>query len=179
MPKKSFSTLDMAYVALFAVLITLCAWISIPTIPPFTLQTLGIMLAASLLGWKRGTAAVLLYILLGAIGLPVFAGFKGGLSALVGPTGGYIIGFVFTALITGLGCRKNASWLLLISMIVGVAVCYIFGTVWYVVVQLGIHNPTSFRTVLGFCVIPFILPDLAKIGLAFFLTKRLTRFIRA
>ena len=178
MLKKKFSTLDMTYVALFAVLITLCAWVSIPTVPPFTLQTLGIMLAASLLGWKRGTAAVLIYILLGAVGLPVFAGFKGGLSALVGPTGGYIIGFVFTALITGLGRRKDVSWLLLVHMVLGVAVCYIFGTIWYVVIQLGMTNPTSFGTALGLCVIPFILPDLAKIVLAFFLTKRLSRFIR-
>lgn len=88
----------MAYIALFAVLMAVCSWISIPAVVPFTLQTFGVFVAVSVLGGKRGTLAVVLYLLMGVVGLPVFAGFSGGLGVLLGSTGGYIVGFVFTAL---------------------------------------------------------------------------------
>ena len=77
-------TLDMAYIALFTVLIAVCAWISIPTLVPFTLQTFGIFLATAVLGGKRGSLAVAVYLLLGAVGVPVFANFTGGLGMLLG-----------------------------------------------------------------------------------------------
>ena len=84
-------TLDMVYIALFAVLIAICSWISIPTSIPFTLQTFGIFVTVGVLGGKRGSFAVFIYLLLGAIGVPVFAGFSGGMGVLLGTTGGYII----------------------------------------------------------------------------------------
>ena len=92
------NTLDMAYVAMFAAIIAVCSWISIPATVPFTLQTLGVFLAVGVLGGKRGTMAVLTYLLLGMIGAPGFSGFAGGIGYMLGSTGGYIVGFIFTAL---------------------------------------------------------------------------------
>ena len=85
----------MAYIGLFAVVIAICSWISIPTVVPFTLQTFAVFLAVAILGGKRGTLSVIVYVLLGADGLPVFSGFKGGFGVLLNTTGGYIIGFIF------------------------------------------------------------------------------------
>ena len=96
---------DIIYIGLFAALIAVCSQIQIPSAVPFTLQTFAVFLCTGLLGGKRGTISVLVYILLGIEGLPVFAGFKGGIVSLLGLTGGYIIGFVFTALIMW-GCEK-------------------------------------------------------------------------
>ena len=92
-------TYDLAYIAIFAVLIAICSWISIPMTVPFTLQTFGVFMAVGVLGGKRGSLAVLVYILLGVIGVPVFAGFSGGLGILLNNTGGYSIGFLFSALV--------------------------------------------------------------------------------
>ena len=92
-------TYDIVYIAVFAVIMAICSWISIPTTVPFTLQTFGVFIAVGILGGKRGTLAVLVYIILGAIGVPVFSGFTGGVGILVGTTGGYIIGFLFSALV--------------------------------------------------------------------------------
>ena len=83
-------TRDLARAALFAALIAICSWISIPTAVPFTLQTFAVFLALGVLGGKLGTLSVAVYLLLGAVGLPVFAGFQGGLGALLGATGGYL-----------------------------------------------------------------------------------------
>ena len=92
-------TYDMAYIGIFAVVIAVCSWISIPAAVPFTLQTFAVFLAVILLGGKRGTMAVLVYILLGAMGIPVFAGFRGGIGVLFNNTGGYIVGFLCSTLI--------------------------------------------------------------------------------
>ena len=95
--KSKSNVLSLVYMAMFVAIITVCAQIQIPMTVPFTLQTLGIFMAAAMLGWKRGLISVAVYVLLGAIGVPVFAGFSGGIGVLGGPTGGYIIGFLFTA----------------------------------------------------------------------------------
>ena len=90
---KKFKTIDLVYIGLFAALIAVCAWIAIPLTVSVTLQTLGVCLAGGLLGCRRATLATVIYVLLGIIGLPVFTGFGSGISAVSGPTGGYIIGF--------------------------------------------------------------------------------------
>lgn len=90
-------TVDIAYIGLFVAVMAICSWISIPATVPFTLQTFAVFMAVGLLGGKRGTIAVLTYVLLGAIGVPVFAGFSGGIGALLGNSGGYIVGFIFSA----------------------------------------------------------------------------------
>ena len=96
--QKSFLTVrELCATALGAALMTICAWISIPAQVPFTLQTFAVFFVTALLGLKCGTLSVIVYLLLGAVGLPVFAGFKGGLGSLMGVTGGYLLGFVFSA----------------------------------------------------------------------------------
>ena len=125
---KKLRIVDMAYIALFAALMAVCSWISIPATVPFTLQTFGVFCAVGLLGGKRGTIAVLVYILLGAVGLPVFSGFKGGFGCLLGTTGGYILGFLLSALVMWamekLPGRRGV--ILTLSMVAGLVVCYAF-----------------------------------------------------
>ena len=96
---RQFRVVDLTYMAVCAALIAICAWITVPAAVPFTLQTFAVFCVLGLLGGKRGTVAILVYILLGAVGLPVFSGFNGGIGALLGTTGGYILGFIFIGLI--------------------------------------------------------------------------------
>ena len=180
METKKMKTLDMVYIALFACLMAICAWISIPGQIPFTLQTMGVFLAIGLLGGKRGTIAVLVYILMGAVGLPVFSGFSGGLGKLLGMTGGYIVGFLVSALLMWamealFGSKK---WVLPVSRVVGLIACYAFGTAWFLAVYTSSKGAITLGAVLGMCVIPYIIPDAIKIAVALLLTKALKRFVK-
>lgn len=176
-------TYDMAYIAVFTVLIAICSWISIPTVVPFTLQTFAVFLAVSILGGKRGTMAVTLYVLLGAIGVPVFAEFSGGLGVILRNTGGYIIGFILSALIMWLMesifiKRLHAKHTLVVqavSMVLGLLACYTAGTIWFMAVYMREAGPIGLTTVLGWCVIPFIIPDIIKIALALILGNTLRK----
>ena len=174
-------TKDLALCALFVALIAVCAWISIPATVPFTLQTFAIFAALGLLGGKRGTVAVAVYLLLGAIGVPVFAGFQGGIGALLGTTGGYLLGFLLTALIVwGMEARFGSkTGVFLLSAVLGMLVCYAFGTAWYLVVYARTKGAISLATALGWCVVPFLIPDAVKIALAVLLRGRLKRHIPA
>lgn len=178
--KSKFKTIDLVYIGLSAALIAICSWISIPLTVPITLQTMGVCLVTGLFGTKRGTIATVVYILLGAIGVPVFSNFKGGLGALLGSTGGYIIGFIFTALVVGIVSDKTKGKLvpLIISMVVGIALCYTFGTIWFSVVYNKSNDPASLATILGWCVVPFLIPDAIKIAVAAILTNRLKKFVK-
>lgn len=172
-----FKTIDMVYIALFSVLIGICSWISIPAAVPFTMQTFAIFLTVVVLGGKKGTASVLLYILMGLVGIPVFSGFKAGPGALLGTTGGYIIGFIFTALLMW-GMEKllgKKFWMLAVSMVLGLIVCYGFGTAWFMAVYARNTGAVGLGTVLGWCVIPFIIPDCIKIALALVLSGPLRK----
>lgn len=178
--KSRSKTFDMVYIAVFAVLMAICSWISIPTMVPFTLQTFAVFLAVGVLGGKRGSMAVLIYILLGAVGVPVFAGFQGGINVILGSTGGYIIGFIFSALLMW-GMEKllgKKTWVLAVSMVLGLIVCYAIGTVWFMVVYGRNSGAVGLGTVLGWCVIPFIIPDLIKIVLALVLSKSLAKAVK-
>lgn len=173
--------LDMIYIALFAAIIAVCAQIQLPIGPvPFTLQTLGVFAASGLLGAKRGTLSVLIYILLGAVGVPVFAGFSGGFSVLIGSTGGYIIGFLLTALTVGImtDLLGKKLWVLIVSMVVGLALCYVFGTAWFIIVMNNQGKAMDIATALSYCVIPFLIPDAAKIAVATVLVNRLDKIIK-
>lgn len=178
--RKRISVYDLVIVALFAALIAVCAWITIPGAVPFTLQTMGVFLAVGLLGGKRGTAAVLVYILLGAVGMPVFSGFSGGVGRLLGTTGGYIIGFLVAALAMWAmeAIFGRAKWVLPVSMLLGLLLCYAFGTAWFLVLYTQTKGAISVASVLSMCVVPFIIPDLLKIALALLLTSRLSKFIK-
>lgn len=173
--KRSLSTRDLALIAMGVALIAVCSWISIPMTIPFTLQTFAVCLVAAILGLKRGLWTVLCYILLGAFGAPVFSGFKGSIGALLGATGGYIVGFLFTALIVGLAVEKLGRSLpvLIVSMALGILLCYAFGTGWFILVYARSTGPIGLGTALSWCVLPYLLPDAVKIALASLLTGRL------
>ena len=172
-------TYDMAYIAIFAVLMAICSWISIPMAVPFTLQTFGMFMAVGVLGGKRGSLAVLIYILLGAIGVPVFAGFSGGIGVILNTTGGYIVGFLFSALVMwGMEALLGRKPVIQISsMVLGLIVCYALGTAWFMVVYARNTGAVGLGTVLGWCVIPFIIPDLVKIALAFVLSRKIRKYV--
>ncbi|MBQ9227360.1 MAG: biotin transporter BioY [Eubacterium sp.] len=180
MKKKDFKVIDLVYIGVGAALIAVCAFATVPIGPvPFTLQTLGVCLTAGLLGRRGGIPAVLVYILLGAVGVPVFSGFKGGIGVLFGATGGYIIGFLFTALLVGTVADKTKGklWQLLLGMTGGVLLCYVFGTAWFAAVFAHNGDPRSLGGILSVCVVPFLLPDAVKIVLAAVLTNRLKTVI--
>jgi biotin transport system substrate-specific component len=170
---------DLTLIAMFTALIAVCSWITIPAAVPFTLQTFAVFLALGLLGGRRGTISVLTYIILGAVGAPVFSNFNGGIGALLGNTGGYIIGFLAASLVvwglTHLLGNTNAA--LVISMVTGLLVCYAFGTAWFMFAYMNTNGTVSLITVLSWCVIPFVIPDLIKIFLALLLAKRLKRLV--
>lgn len=173
-------TRDMALCALFAALLAVCAWLVIPIGDvPFTLQTFGVFAALGLLGGKRGTIAIAVYLLLGAVGAPVFAGFKGGVGALLGVTGGYLVSYIFMGLIV-IAAEKlfgDRTIVFLIAGVIALIICYAFGTAWFVVAYAKTAGPISWAAALGKCVIPFVLPDLAKLALAVFLRDRLKRYV--
>lgn len=169
---------NMARCGLFTAILAVCAWISVPFGDSvITLQTFGIFLTLGLLGGKRGSLTVLVYLLLGAVGVPVFSGFRGGLGALLGTTGGYIFGFMLTALCYWLlTARKDTPSIRLAAMILGLLLCYICGTCWYLTRYLN-AAAASLGAVLLKCVLPYLIPDGIKLALAWVLTKRLKRFV--
>ena len=173
------NTRDMVYIAMFAVLIAVCSWISVPATVPFTLQTFGVFVTVGVLGGKRGSLSVLVYLLLGMIGVPVFAGFSGGIGCLLGSTGGYIIGFLFSALVMwGMEMAFGKSrFVLVLSMILGLMVCYLFGTIWFMTVYARTTGAIGVMTALGGCVFPYIIPDGIKIVLAMILCKKVAQII--
>lgn len=179
--ERKVSTLDIAYIGLSVALIAICSWIQLTVMMvPFTLQTFAVFAVIGLLGLYRGTIAVLVYILLGAVGAPVFAGFSGGIGTLFGTTGGYIIGFIFSALIAG-GFMKflgKKLWVMIVGMALGLLACYAFGTAWFMWVYGNANGAISLATALGWCVTPFIIPDAVKIALAILITKRVGRFVK-
>lgn len=177
---KKIKPLDLAYIGMFVALITICSWISIPLTVPVTLQTFAVFAAVAMLGLWRGMAAVVVYILLGAVGAPVFAGFSGGFGILLGNTGGYIIGFVFSALIAGGIMKKFGKkiFIMAAAMVLGLLACYAFGTAWFMYVYSDANGAIGLMATLSWCVFPFMIPDICKIALAIILDKRLARFIK-
>ena len=169
---------NMALCGLFTAVLTVCAWISVPFGDSvITLQTFAIFLTLGLLGGKLGSLTVLVYLLLGAVGAPVFSAFRGGLGALLGTTGGYLFGFMLTSLFYWvIISRKDTPYIRLLAMIFGLLLCYSCGSWWY----LTRYLPTSTAT-LGLvflkCVVPYLIPDGIKLILAWVLTGKLKRFV--
>lgn len=165
--------------ALFAALLVISAWVQIPGAVPFTLQTMAVCITAGVLGTVKGMAALLIYLGLGCIGLPVFSGFTGGIGALFGTTGGFIIGFFLTVAIIGMGKRlfSRSKIALTLSMVLGIAVCYVAGSVWYAAVYASHGEGMSISAVLSACVLPFLLPECAKIAAAVAITLRLRKIV--
>ena len=169
---------NMALCGLFTAILALCAWLSIPMGDlVITLQTFGIFLTLGLLGGKRGSITICVYLLLGAVGAPVFSGFRGGLGALLGTTGGYIFGFMLTALIYWIITSvKDAPLTRLLAMILGMLLCYSCGSWWYMTRYLS-GGQLTLGLVLMKCVIPYLIPDAIKLTLTWILTGKLKRFV--
>ena len=174
---RSQKIIQMAEIALMSAVLCVLAPFSIP-IPmspvPLSLATFAVYLSGALLGVKKGTTSVLVYLLLGAVGLPVFSGFSGGIGKLLGPTGGYIMGYLPCVLAVGFfwengvpGQRKGKrmcrwqqiSWKVF-AMVLGTCFCYIVGSVWFFIVMKGTY---SFAQVFWICVAPYPVFDLLKI----------------
>jgi biotin transport system substrate-specific component len=157
----------MTRCAVLAAVLAVCAWISVPLgDQAVSLQTFALFLTLGLLGGRLGTVTVLVYLLLGAAGLPVFTGFRGGIGVLLGPTGGYLWGFLAAGLVYWLLEKRLNQWL---NMLLGLAACYICGTVWY----YCMFAPGALWPVVMTCVAPYLLPDVVKLVLAVTLSRRL------
>ena len=154
---------DMTITAVMAALICIAGPLTIPMGPiPLSLATFAVYLAGAVTGKKYGTTAVGLYLLIGIIGVPVFSGFSGGFQKLAGVTGGYLIGYLPCAFLSGIGAeraeKKERKWLLPVMMTVGTAVLYAIGTAWFMI-QTG----NALGAALSLCVIPFLPGDAVKI----------------
>jgi len=168
---------DTVFIALFTVLIAVCSWISIPTAIPFSMQTFGVFFALNFLGAKKGTLCVVIYLLMGMIGIPVSANGTAGIGMMMGTTGGYMIGWIFSGLVMWLfeALIGKKIWAQFISMLVGLLVCYAIGTAWFMVVYAQTAGAVGLWAALGWCVFPFIIPDLAKLVLVLWFTQRLNK----
>lgn len=173
MNKKMMSTRNMILCALFAALTAVFSQIVIPipfTPIPVNLATLSVVLAGALLGAGAGTVSQLVYLLVGTAGLPVFTRLQGGFAVLAGPTGGYLIGYLAAAFITGLLLSKTKRTLVayFLSIAAGILTPYVFGTAWYMLLT---HSPLS--AALAQCVLPFLPGDCLKVLAGGFLSKNL------
>lgn len=183
MEKKTdgkISTRQMTACALVAVAMCVCSWLSVPTPVPFTMQTFAVFSALLLLGGRLGLISLAVYVLLGAVGLPVFSGFTGGVGRLIGPTGGYILGFFIMALVYWLLERRceGSRVKKILSLVLGLLLCYAFGTAWYVRVYALGGGVISLGGALMGCVVPFILPDAIKLALAMWVAGMLKKYIK-
>ena len=177
---KENRTYILTLTAMFAALTAAASWITVPvplTPIPINLGTLAVTLAGALLGYRYGTLSVLIYILLGAAGVPVFAGFTGGVGHIAGPTGGYIIGYLTSAFICGLIMealcakkrdRKRLITAVALGSVLGTASCYALGTVWFMIL-----TGNGIVSSLSMCVIPFLPGDAIKTAAAVFLVTAL------
>lgn len=166
--KRSFTTVNMVMMALFAAVTCVLAPLAVPIGPvPISLTNLVIYISLYVLGWKQGTITYIVYLLLGLAGLPVFSGFEGGIGKFAGPTGGYLAGFILMSVICGIFIEKwNGTTPLhitlnMVGMILGTAAAYAFGTAWFC-----ISTGTGVMAALTVCVFPFIIGDLIKMVVA-------------
>ena len=160
----------MTFTALFTAVLCVVAPFSIPIGPiPLSLATFVIYLAAGALGWKYAAVSVLLYILIGTVGVPVFSGYRGGFDRIIGPTGGYIIGYIPLALATGAAAALSKKiWVLAFGMVIGTIVLYTLGTAWFM-----FQSGNSLAVSLALCVTPFLPGDAGKIAAACIIAPQL------
>lgn len=176
MNSRKMNTKSMILTGMFAAVLAVLSQLSIPmpTGVPVTLQTFAIALTGAVLGWKRGTLATLIYILLGAAGVPVFAEMSGGLGIVLGKTGGFIYGFLFLVAACGLGSRmKNKVFSGLIS-VAGLLICHLLGVIQFMII-MGIPFGESILLVS----VPFLLKDAFSIVLAYVVGAALKRALNA
>lgn len=177
MPDRSSLAKRLTLAALFVALTAVCSQLQIPLpMIPINLALFSVYLSGALLGAKGGALAMTAYALLGAAGVPVFAGFGSGPATLFGRTGGYILGYILAAAIVGALSRRWGRTFakLCLAMLAGMLVCYLFGTAWFMALT-GMNLATS----LSYCVLPFLPGDAVKIALAALLTVKLQKPLRA
>ncbi len=164
MKKKTLFNFILA--AIFAAIIAVLSQIAIPISEvPMTLQTFAVALAAYSLGTKFSALSVGVYLAIGAVGVPVFANFKGGLSCFAGPTGGFLIGFIFMAVLCSIAINiKNIVLKILVSA-AGLIACHIFGVVWFMI-ALGRGLWDSFLIASA----PYLIKDVVSLILAYFIS---------
>lgn len=162
----------MLTTALMAALLVVCAQMVVPIGPvPFSMALFGVYFAGAMLPPLWAAAALAIYILLGVAGLPVFAGFQAGPQVLVGPTGGYLIGYFLLALSVGLAMRYTQKpWLVYGTALGGMAGFYLLGTLWYMLL-----TGSSLVAGLAICVLPFVVPDILKMVFALLLAQAVQR----
>ena len=163
--------------ALFAALTSVLSQISIPlpfTPVPINLATVSVFMAGGLLGAKEGAISQVIYVIIGAIGVPVFANFTAGLGIVVGPTGGYIAGYIVSAIIVGIIVKKlgDNMYSYIVAMSVGILGCYFIGTAWFMYL-----TKSELIEALLMCVVPFLVGDILKIILSAFLVKKLKKYV--
>ena len=166
---------QMAVIGVMTAVICILGPLSLPIgLVPISFTNLAIYIAIYALEMKKGTISTILYLFIGFVGVPVFSGFTSGPPKLLGPTGGYLIGFVFMALIAGFFIDKffNKWYLCIVGMILGTAVCYIFGTAW-----LAYQANLSAKAALAVGVFPFILGDLFKIILSAYIGPKIRKYL--
>lgn len=163
---------EMVYSAVFAALIAVCAQIQLPLPPvPVNMALIAVHLAAALLSTKAALASTAAYALLGLMGLPVFTGLAGGPGVLFGPTGGFILGYSVSALVTSLLLRRGRSYpRLCLAMVCGTLCCYVLGTAWFMLL-----TGTALPAALGWCVLPFLPGDAVKVTVAAAVARRMKR----
>lgn len=170
----------MSMITIMTSLMAVCSWLTIPAMVPFTMQTFAVFCSLLLLGGKYGLASIALYLFMGCVGLPVFSGFQGGIGHIVGPTGGYLIGFIFSAVLYLLlePLFPKFSKLRLAALLCGLILCYLVGSIWFQVYFTTRGTSYSFSMVISMCVLPYIIPDLIKLALAYYISKRIRKEVR-
>lgn len=176
--KSTSKAYSMTSIALMAAVICVVGPFTLPIGPvPITLAPLAILLSVYILGTKKGTIALLIYLLIGAVGVPVFSGFTGGIGKLAGPTGGYLVGYIIFALIAGWFIHRFYDKVVIqfLGMVLALAVLYAFGTAW-----LAYSAGMTFGAALAVGVLPFIVFDLIKIVITIVLGRAVrSRLLRS
>jgi len=176
---KSKKTTWLVMTAVCAALICVFAPLSVP-LPgnpvPVTLATFALYLIAACAGTARSVTATAVYLCLGAMGIPVFSGFRGGVGILAGPTGGYLAGYLLLVLITAVVADRfeTKPWVWPAGMVLGTVILYAFGTAWFM-----IYTKNTFAASLSMCVVPFLIGDAVKIAAASLISPRLHKAIRS
>lgn len=162
--REKLSVSEMTLIALMTALICIAAPFTVPIgAIPISLATLVLYFETYILGWKKGGISCILYLLIGLVGIPVFSGFSGGVGKLFGPTGGYLIGYIFLVWITGwfTECFSGKKTGYLLGMVLGTIACYIVGTLWFVYV-----TNSDIPAAVTACILPFIPADLIKMAVS-------------
>ena len=178
---KSKLTYNISLIAFFTTLLVISSWFTIPFIIPFTLQTLVIFILILVLDLKKSLLILLIYCLLGIIGIPVFSSFQSGLGVFLGPTGGFLIGFVPMIIVSNIllktiSNKKNGNldnktnfFMSFFALFIGLLCCYTIATIWYGLVY---DTTTSSLNIIIAIILPFILPDIIKIIIAIIIAKK-------